>query len=491
VIPMVVVLPLAGACAAWFAGRHAPLITLLATVATAAVAGRIAVEVWRVGPVTEALGGWDPPLGIPLRADGFAAALLLAAAAVVTAVLGHASAYLPRRISDPGRENSFWVLALLLWAGLNALFLSGDVFNLYVCLEMMTLAAIALILLEGDESALNGAFRYLLAGFLGSTFYLLGVAILYAAYGRLDLAGLAETATANPPTWVAAALIAGALALKAALFPLHFWLPRAHSAAPAPVSALLSSLVVTAGFYLFMRLFTTVFAYVMVPAAGTFIGMLGAAAIVWGSLQAMRQRRLKVLIAYSTVAQVGYAFLSIPIVLSAIRAGTDGAEWGTMAWSGAIYHAVAHGLAKAAMFLAAGNIVLAMGSDRIVGISGIARQLPMTTYAFGMAGMTLIGLPPSGGFVAKWLLVSAALASGQWWWAVVLLLGGILTAGYVFIVLGQELSLAESDRVVGAHPVPARMEVAAFTLAVVSLLLGFGVSEPLALLRAGAPLGSP
>ncbi len=486
---MVIALPLAGACASWFAGRQAAFIVLPTALATTVGSVMIAVVVRRAGPINEAMGGWTPPLGIPLHVDGLAAALLVTSAVVLDAVFVHASGYLGT--ADPERRNAFWVIALLLWGSLNAILLSADVFNVYVCLEMMTLAAIALILLDTKEDALNGAFRYLLAAFLASTFYLLGVAILYAGYGRLDLAGLAGVVAANPATWVAAALIAAALALKSALFPLHFWLPRAHSAAPAPVSALLSALVVTASFYLFLRFFTAVFAPIMTVAASTFVGVLGAAAIVWGSLQAMRQQRLKVLVAYSTVAQVGYAFVSVPIVVAAVHAGPEGTSWGTMAWSGAIYHAVSHAMAKAAMFLAAGNIVLALGGDRIVGISGIATQLPMSTYAFGMAGMTLIGLPPSGGFVAKWLLVSAAIQGGQWWWAVTFLAGGLLTAGYIFLVLGQELSRAESDRDVAAQPVPVRMEVAALSLAIVSLMLGFGVAGPLELIGADLPFPAP
>jgi formate hydrogenlyase subunit 3/multisubunit Na+/H+ antiporter MnhD subunit len=155
---------------------------------------------------------------------------------------------------------------------------------------------------------------------------------------------------------------------------------------------------------------------------------------------------------------------------------------------GGVYHALAHAFAKAAMFLAAGSIVRALGSDRIAGVSGIATHLPVSTYAFGIAGMTLIGLPPSGGFVAKWLLLSAALSSGQWWWGVVLLLGGVLTAGYVFLVLGQELSQASSDRTADFRPVPARMEVAAMALALLSLGLGLRAAEPLALLAIGSAL---
>ncbi len=490
-ISLTIAIPLAGGCVALLAGRRAAPVALVTAAATVGATIAVALSIWRTGPLTHEMGGWAAPLGIQLTADGLSVALVLVTAAILCAVLPYATAYQRRVGADRAADRPFWVLALVLWGGLNALFLSADVFNLYVCLELTTLAAVALVVTEGDEDAFHGALRYLLAAFIASSFYLLGVAILYASYGRLDLAGLALVATSDIPTGTATALITGGLALKAALFPLHFWLPRAHSAAPAPASALLSSLVVTAAFYIFLRLSTGVFAPVLTTSAGHFLGTLGALAIIWGSLQAMRQQHLKVLIAYSTVAQIGYFFVAIPIIIAAAAAGPDGVRWGTMAWSGVAYHAVSHALAKAALFLAAGNIVIALRGDRIVGISGLASHLPMTTYAFGIAGMTLIGLPPSGGFIAKWLLVSSAIESGEWWWAVVMLLGGLMTAGYVFLVLGQELSRADSDRGVDLRPVPRTMEAAAFALALASLLLGLRVPEPLEFLRTGLPLGGP
>jgi multicomponent Na+:H+ antiporter subunit D len=276
------------------------------------------------------------------------------------------------------------------------------------------------------------------------------------------------------------------LCLRAALFPFRFWLPDAHARAPAPVSALLSTLVVTASFYLVLRLWAFVFAPILSPAAGQLMGGLGAAAILWGSALAIRQQRLKRMVAYSTVAQVGYLFLMLPLLvgtgdpLAAPGASLD-------AWNGGMYHALSHAFAKAAMFLAVGAIAHSLGDDRIVGIGGIATHLPISTYAFGIAGMTLIGLPPSGGFVSKWLLLSAAIGGRQWWWAVVILVGGILTAGYVFLVLGQELSQADSDREVAFTPVPPVMEYAAMGLALAALLLGLRTAEVIELLGTGLP----
>ena len=367
---------------------------------------------------------------------------------------------------------------------MNALFLSADLFNIYVCLELLTLAAVALIIIEDDRVALFAAMRYLLAAFLGSMLFLLGVALLYAAFAALDLQILSERITASPVAAAGVALITGGLALKTALFPLHFWLPRAHASAPAPVSALLSALVVTASYYLVLRLWLGVFPPALGAAGAQVLGALGAVAIVWGSLQAVRQQRLKLMIAYSTVAQIGYLFLLVPLVAPL---GDQTAPWAHSGFSGGVYHAVSHAFAKAAMFMAAGTIAQAMGSDRIVGISGIASRLPITIYAFGLAGMSLIGLPPSGGFVAKWQLLSAAFDSGQWWWGVVILAGGLLTAGYVFLVLGQFVSHAKEDATPDFAPVPRIMEWSTFALAFIAFLLGLRAVEPLALLDIGSP----
>jgi len=198
------------------------------------------------------------------------------------------------------------------------------------------------------------------------------------------------------------------------------------------------------------------------------------------------------MIAYSTVAHVGYLFLVFALV-SPPPGSTPGtvAPWAADAWTGGIYHALSHSLAKAAMFLAAGAIMKSLGHDRIAGVRGIANHLPVSTYAFGIAGVTLIGLPPTGGFVAKWYMLSAAIASGQWWWAVVILLGGVLTAGYVFMVLGQELSRSESDTQPEFAPVPRRLEQAAMFLALLSLLIGLRAAEPIDLILGGRPFALP
>ena len=478
-----VLLPLAGGCTCAVLPDRARAWAVAPTgLGTAAAVALVAADVWREGAGRYPLGSWGAPLGIDLYSDGLSAIMLLMTTAVALGIGPYAAAYFGPSRGRGARPTAFWPLALFLWGGLNTLFLSSDLFNLYVCLEVTTLAGVGLIVIEDDRVALFAAVRYLLAGFLASMILLLGVALLYAAFGVLDIRLLAERIVGGPPVWVGLALVTAGLALKTALFPLHFWLPRAHASAPPPVSAVLSALVVTGSYYVMLRLWVEVFPAALSGAGAQLLGGFGAAAICWGSLQAVRQQHLKPMVAYSTVAQIGYLFLVFPMV----GLGGD-AQWARAAWSGGVYQAVSHAFAKAGMFLAVGSIARAVGDDRIGGVRGIATHMPLSTYAFGLAGMSLIGLPPSGGFVAKWQLLIASFGSGQWWWGIAILVGGLLTASYVFLVLGQELSQAEEDTAHGFAPVPAAMEWTAFALALVAFLLGLRPLEALELLGIGGP----
>jgi multicomponent Na+:H+ antiporter subunit D len=272
------------------------------------------------------------------------------------------------------------------------------------------------------------------------------------------------------------------LLAKAALYPFHLWLPPAHAGAPAPASAVLSGLVVKAPFFLVVRLWFDVMPGLPEHAAAQVLGALGAAAIIFGSVVALRQVRLKLLIAYSTVAQIGYLFLMFPL---AVKPET-GHPWSTAAWTGGVLQAISHAFAKAAMFMAAGLIAEALGHDRIAGLAGVSRVLPITVFAFALGGLSLMGLPPSGGFVAKAMLLTAAVAAGQWWWAVVVLTGGLLAGGYVFLVLVRALADASEPLNLLSTISPGRQAVVA-VLALAAVLLGFVPLRPFELLQIGRP----
>lgn len=480
-----IVLPLAGAVVAFLIGRRSEiLLALLTTLGVLVAVSSLAWQVWRHGPQRHAIGGWNAPLGIDLYADGFTVLMLLMSAVVGTLTSIYAVGY----FSSPANSDDihdlahsheghfFWPLWLFLWAALHALFLSADIFNVYVTLELLGLTAVALVNLAGSRDALTAGMRYLLTSLLGSLLYLLGVAMIYAAFATLDMQALSTHLTVNLAAQVALACILAGLALKTALFPLHFWLPPAHANAPAPVSVVLSALVVKASFYLVLRLWLFVFPAALTLGLGQLLGIMGSAAIVWGSLLALRQQRLKLLVAYSTVAQIGYLFLLFPMLTTAA---------GVMAWNGGVYHALSHAFAKGAMFMAAGTIMRILGHDRINEMAGVSRQAPLSVFAFALAGVTLMGLPPSGGFIAKWLLLNAAFHSGQWWWAVIIMTGGLCAAGYVFSVLQQTFMEPSTDT--RFQPAPRSMEAAALLLAIIALTLGLTATPSLTLLQVGSP----
>lgn len=458
-------------------------------------------------PATHEVGGWGAPLGIDLAADGLSAAMLVLAQAVALPMAIYARAYF--RADDPAGRY-FWPLTGFAIAGMNALFVSADLFNLYVTLELVGLAAVGLVagggatarsgggpaaggggaaaggmppplhltptiptFNKGGAPQLAAALRYLFATLVGSGAYLLGVALIYGSHGTVSIATLTPLVSAEAPrlVWIAGGLMLAGLMVKSALFPFHYWLPPAHGGAPAPVSALLSALVVKASFYLILRLWLGPFAP-LADAVAWLPALLGSAAILWGSWQAIRARRLKRLIAYSTVAQLGYLFLIFPLLS------------GGIALQAGVMQVFAHGLAKAAMFAAAGVLIKATGQDTVAGLAGAAGRLPVTLFAFGLAGMTLMGLPPSSGFLAKWQLIDAALAQGAYAIVAVVLAGGLLAAAYVFRVLRQAFLLAPEQAL--AAPVPRTLEWTAFALAAASVLLGLRGVELMRLLGTGS-----
>jgi formate hydrogenlyase subunit 3/multisubunit Na+/H+ antiporter MnhD subunit len=269
-------------------------------------------------------------------------------------------------------------------------------------------------------------------------------------------------------------MTAGLLA-KTALFPLHLWLPPAHANAPAAASAVLSGLVVKGSFFLIVRLWFNVLPALPNAVPESILAALGSAAILAGSALALRQERLKLLIAYSTVAQIGYLFLMFPLASG---------PWSAEAFSGGVMQALSHAFAKAAMFLSAGLIAESLGHDRIAGLGGAGRAMPVTFLALGLGGLSLMGLPPSGGFAAKWLLMKASIEAGQWVWAVVMLAGGLLAGGYLYRVLAPALS---GNRPQLKSPPRRSRENVALALALAAVLLAFAPPTFFAFLQIGRP----
>lgn len=476
-IILTLMVPLFGALAAFALPRAAGAIGMASVTGTGAAVLWLAQGVQAARSVTMDLGGWAPPLGIALRADGLSVAMLAMTALVGLLVsLGALDSY--KDAANWRQRRYFWPLWLLLLTGMNGVYLSTDIFNLYVMIEVIALAAVGLTVLSGTRDALRAGLEYMYASILGALLFLMGVGFVYLQEGRLDFAGLIAAEPSAAMSAALALMVVGLL-LKTALFPLHYWLPAAHANATAPASALLSGLVVKAALYIFLRLST----YMPLPdeIMVALIGVLGAIAVVWGGVQALRAERLKLLIAWSTVAQIGLIFVAFA------RAGQTGlAE----SWKGAALLILAHGAAKAAMFLAAGRIKDEVGTDVIRDLDRFAARPTLAQFAFALSAISLIGLPPSLGFIGKWTLMEGAMAAGYWHWVAVTMLGTLLTVAYFTRVFAGFLRFDRVRAPVSEHQGWSLADLPPLVLAVAAVLLGLMAAPILTFMELGYPFGS-
>ncbi|MBE0488676.1 MAG: NADH-ubiquinone oxidoreductase [Halomonas sp.] len=414
-------------------------------------------------------------LSLHWRLDALSALLLLLTQLVLLASAAYAVGHRRAALPPEATHARFWPLLGGLVLALGLIWVAADLLLLYAGLELMGLCAVGMMLLPGKAEAIRAGLRYLLYALVGSLAWLLGVTLLLGAWGTLELAGLAAVVEPDVTTRIAMALLTGGLLLKAAIFPLHGWLVPVHSSAWTPVSAMHGALVVKASFFILITLWR-----LLLPEAETAagaLGLLGGSAVLWGGLKAWRADSLKQVVAWSTVGQLGYLMLLFPLL-----AGTA-ASVATLAWQATWLQLAGHALAKAAMFMAAGNLMLSTGASRLSGLAGTSRRLPLSLMTFGIAAVTLMGLPPSAGFTAKWLLMQASLQSGQWLWVVVLVLGTLLTAAYVFRVL--RCSFVEEAPRHDFQTLPRGMDLVPLLLALAAVGLGLVAEWPLSLLRQG------
>lgn len=377
------------------------------------------------------LGGWDSPLAIRFRLTPLKA-LLLSFVALIHLLVGLYAWRAKPRIS-----RDYWPLSALLHTSLAALILSADIFNIYVSLELLSLSAVALVCLSGPR-AYTPALKYLLLSLGASLCYLMGVAVMYGHYGVLDMMVLAEVMEGDRTTRYALLLMTVGLMLKGALWPLHLWLPEAHTYAPTPVSALLSGLVVKGPLFVLWQLWDNLAPEMLAREMGPLFAAAGVIALVSGGWSAFRAPFIKTLVAYSTVAQLGYALMGLGLLLFLQQRIYAVALW---------LFVLAHGLAKVSMFLAAGEMQTLLGSKRVTAMRGATQTVPISMSAFAIAGVSLIGIPPTGGFLAKWVLLEPLFSrAGHWPWAFGVLLGTFVSAAYVFRAIGFGFHQAAINR---------------------------------------------
>ena len=369
------------------------------------------------------LGGWAPPWGIEYRIDAANALVGLIVAGVAAVTLPYAAKSVYKEI--PQRQHSlFYAAFILCFTGLLGITQTGDIFNLFVFLEISSLSSYALISLGKDRKALTAAYQYLIMGTIGATFFLIGVGLLYAMTGTLNMNDLAQRLPElyeHRTIHTAFAFIMVGFALKLALFPLHLWLPNAYTYAPSVVTIFLAATATKVAVYVMLRVIFSVFGFSFLqetPTVELFL-ILCVMGILMMSFFAIYQTDAKRLLAYSSVAQIGYMMLGLAL-------GSMLSVTATMV------HLFNHALMKGALFMAIGAIVYRIGSSRIEDFAGLGKQMPWTFAAIVIGGLSLIGVPGTAGFISKWYLVLAAIEQQHWILVAVILVGSLLAVIYVW-----------------------------------------------------------
>ena len=461
-----IVIPLMSAplCAMIPSGRIAWLLATVVSWIALAMAVMILAQVTANGALDYEMGGWAAPWGIAYHVDRLGALVLVIVSgigALVSPCFYHSIA----REVTPDRQPLFYTAYLLALTGMLGIAITGDAFNLYVFLEIASLASYTLVALGSDRRALTAAFQYLVLGTVGATFILIGIGLLYMMTGTLNMADLA---TRLPALWdarpvrAAFAFIVVGAGLKFALFPLHWWLPNAYTHAPSVVSAFLAGTATKVGILILLRfvfsVFGVTFAFEVMP-LGEILTALALISILFGSLAAIFQGNLKRMLAYSSIAQIGYIVLGIGI----------GNLNGLVA---SLVHLFNHAAMKGALFLALAAVFHRVGAVDMASMRGLGRRMPFTMAAFVVAGMSLVGVPLTVGFVSKWYLLLAAVETGQWSVVVVVVFGSLLALVYILRVIEAAYFQPSPDDAGEISEAPLAMLAPLMALGLVCLYFG-------------------
>ena len=426
-----IVVPLIAAplCIVLRKGDHAWAFATTIAWAAFAMSTLLLDRVLAEGTLVYEMGGWAAPWGIEYRIDRLNAFVLTIVAGIAAVALPYARNSVANEI-DEAQQPLFYSALLLCMTGLLGVTITGDAFNLFVFLEISSLSSYALISMGArqDRRALTAAYNYLIMGTIGATFYVIGVGLLYMVTGTLNMGDLSLRLGAlfdNRTVLVAFVFLFTGLGLKIAMFPLHFWLPNAYAYAPSAVTVFLASTATKVAVYAMLRVMFTVFGafYVFEKVnLSLFLLPLALVAMFVASLVAIYQKNLKRMLAYSSVAQIGYMLLGVGLA-------------NTTSLTATIVHLFNHALVKGGLFMALGAIMLRLGSVHIDSLNGIAKRMPWTMAAFVAGGLSLIGVPLTVGFISKWYLISAALEAGMWPVAVAVLATSLLAVIYIWRVV--------------------------------------------------------
>jgi len=440
------------------------VLTLVVSWACFPISVALLDQVLEQGVIVYELGGWAAPWGIEYRIDALNAFVLVIVSAVGAVVTPYAMKSVDKEIGAD-RVYLFCSMLLLCLAGLLGIAITGDAFNLFVFLEISSLSTYVLVSMSRDPRALTAAFRYLIMGTLGATFYIIGVGMMYMMTGSLnihDLSQLIPTVAETRTIQAALAFLTVGLCLKIALFPLHMWLPNAYAFAPSAVTVFLAATATKVAVYALIRVVYTVFGGVDILEgfeADNALMILAIIAMFAGSSVAIYQANIKRMLAYSSVAQVGYMILGV----------TLGNVTGTAA---GIVHLFNHAMMKGGLFMALGCVMYRIGSVRLADMDGLGKTMPLTMAAFVAGGFSLIGVPLTVGFISKWYLVMAALENGWWPIAVLIVLSSLLAVIYVWRVVEVAYFRPPQEGATAVREAPVAMLAPMFILVAASYYFG-------------------
>ena len=421
------------------------------------------------------VGKWPIPLGINLVLDGLSSLLLLAISVVSAAAMLFSVRYMEQYTA----KAKFLCLFLLMVAGMNGVVLSGDIFNLFVFLEIASLASCALVGFGCEHEELEASFKYIVLGTIGSIFILFAVALVYGNTGSLNMAYISkaiQSSGLNAGLSFAMALFVVGFGLKAALVPFHAWLPDAHPSAPAPISAMLSGILIkTLGIYALARVVFNVFGVSV--SIGWLLVVLGLLSMVAGAFLAIGQWDFKRLLAYSSISQIGYIVLGIG--LGGLIIARDGnVAWDSLAILGGLFHLVNHAVYKSLLFLTSGSVQMSTGTRQLKQMGGLAEKMPVTRATCTVASASIVGIPPFSGFWSKLILVIAAVQAHFYWVAAIIVFVSLCTLimylkvqRYVFLgELPENLRQVKENR--------GSMLIAMVFLACLCVLMGLLIIVP-------------
>ena len=475
-----VVIPLASAplCLLLRNPRHAWGCALVVSWVVLAIAIMLVRNVYTGGTISYAVGAWATPWGIEYRVDMASALMVLIIATIGAIVMPYAWRSIEHELHQK-HTGLVYTCYLLCLTGLLGVVVTGDAFNLFVFLEISSLSSYVLISLGSTRRALTAAYQYLVMGTIGATFILIGIGLLYMMTGTLNMMDLSQRLPEVADTRtirVAFAFVTVGVSIKLALFPLHIWLPNAYTFAPSVVSAFIAATATKVGVYVLLRFFFTVFDARFTFAAmhvGEILMLLAVAAILIASVVAIFEDNVKRMLAYSSVAQIGYIILGISL------ASTAGVSAGMI-------HLFNHAMIKGALFLAMGCIFLRLGSVELKDMHGLAKQMPLTMAAFVVGGLSLVGIPLTSGFISKWYLVSAALTDGYWPLAILILVSSLLALIYIWRVVEAVYFNMPGAQMHKIKEAPASMLIPTWLLIGVNLYFGINADLISGIARRGA-----